>query len=88
MMLLLFYLREPETIEQNADTETLIDRPAEYSTRELDGGKYGMIDARGVGRLTIAKNREGYTGFLPFCHNKSQATIHDFDIILDRLKSE
>lgn len=81
-MPLLSYLRESETIEQDADMVTLIDRPAVYDTREFDGGKYGMIDARGVGRLTIARNREDYTGFIPFCHNKSKATIHDFDIVI------
>lgn len=35
-----------------------IDRPAVYGIREFDSGKCGMIDARVVSLLTIAKNSE------------------------------
>ena len=88
-MPLLSDLRESGAIEQDADMVIFIDRPAVYGIREFDGGKYGMIDARGVGRLTIAKNREGCTGFIPFCHNESLTTICDFGVVhSDSLKSE
>lgn len=65
-----------------------IDRPAVYGIREFDGGKYGMINARDVGRLTIAKNREDCTDFIPFCHNESLTIIRDFEIVhSDNMKS-
>jgi len=78
---LLSDLRESGAIEQDADMVIFIDRPAVYGIREFDGGKYGMINSHGVGRLTIAKNREGSTGYIPFRHNDSLTVISDFDTI-------
>ena len=77
---LLSDLRESGAIEQDADMVIFIDRPAVYGIREFDGGnKYGTINSHGVGRLTIAKNREGSTGFIPFRHNESLTSIWDFE---------
>lgn len=76
---LLSDLRESGAIEQDADMVIFIDRPAVYGIREFDGGKYGTISSQGVGRLTIAKNREGGTGFIPFRHNESLTSIWDFE---------
>ncbi len=77
---LLSDLRESGAIEQDADMVIFIDRPAVYGIREFNGGnKYGTINSHGVGRLTIAKNREGGTGFIPFRHNESLTSIWDFE---------
>ncbi len=76
---LLSDLRESGAIEQDADMVIFIDRPAVYGIPEFDGGKYGTISSQGVGRLTIAKNREGSTGFIPFRHNESLTSIWDFE---------
>lgn len=78
---LLSDLRESGAIEQDADMVLFIDRPAMYSIREFEAGKYGVINSQGVGRVTIAKNREGSTGFIPFRHNESLTQITDYDTI-------
>ncbi len=72
-------LRESGAIEQDADMVIFIDRPAVYSPEYFDGGMYGMVDPKGVGRLTIAKNREGGTGFILFRHNDSLTRIEDYE---------
>lgn len=76
---LLSDLRESGAIEQDADMVLFIDRPEVYGIREFEAGRYGTISSRGVGRLTIAKNREGSTGFIPFRHNESLTRITDYD---------
>lgn len=73
-------LRESGSIEQDADMVLFIDRPAVYGTKEFDAGRYGVISSQGVGRLTIAKNREGATGFIPFRHNESLTEITGYEI--------
>ena len=78
-MPLLSDLRESGAIEQDADMVIFIDRPAVYGIDKFNGGKYGTIDSNGVGRMTIAKNREGGTGFIPFRHNESLTRIWDYD---------
>lgn len=76
---LLSDLRESGAIEQDADMVIFIDRPAVYSPEYFDGGMYGTVDPKGVGRLTIAKNREGGTGFILFRHNESLTRIEDYE---------
>lgn len=71
-------LRESGAIEQDADVVLFIDRPAYYGIKTFDAGHYGIINSTGVGRLTIAKNREGNTGFIPFRHNESLTQIADY----------
>ncbi|WP_300904695.1 replicative DNA helicase [uncultured Alistipes sp.] len=78
---LLSDLRESGAIEQDADMVLFIDRPAVYGIQEFDTGRYGVVSSQGVGRLTIAKNREGGTGFIPFRHNESLTQITDYDTI-------
>lgn len=78
---LLSDLRESGAIEQDADMVLFIDRPAAYGIREFEAGRYGTISSQSVGRLTIAKNREGGTGFIPFRHNESLTQITDYDTI-------
>lgn len=72
-------LRESGSIEQDADVVLFIDRPAYYGADQFDAGSYGTIPAEGVGRLTVAKNREGCTGFTLFRHNESLTRITDYD---------
>ena len=67
-------------IEQDADMVIFIDRPAMYGIESFDGGRYGTIFSQGVGRLTIAKNREGTTGYIPFRHNESLTVISDYAV--------
>lgn len=78
---LLSDLRESGAIEQDADMVLFINRPAVYGIQEFDAGRYGVVSSQGVGRLTIAKNREGSTGFIPFRHNESLTQITDYDTI-------
>lgn len=78
---LLADLRESGAIEQDADMVLFIDRPAVYGIEEFDAGRYGIISSQGAGRLTIAKNREDGTGFIPFRHNESLTQIFDYDAI-------
>ena len=73
-------LRESGAIEQDADMVIFIDRPAVYSPECFNaGGRYGTVDPKGVGRLTIAKNRGGGTGFILFRHNESLTRIEDYE---------
>lgn len=74
-------LRESGAIEQDADMVVFVDRPAAYGIESLDGGRYGIVDSRGVGRLIVAKNREGATGFILFRHNPSLTRIADYDTV-------
>ncbi len=76
---LLSDLRESGAIEQDADIVVFIDRPAVYGAATFDAERYGIINSTGAGRLTIAKNREGATGFIPFRHNESLTSITDYD---------
>lgn len=72
-------LRESGSIEQDADVVLFIDRPAYYGIEQIDTGSDGAIDSRGVGRLTVAKNREGQVGVVLFRHNDNLTQITDFD---------
>ena len=73
-------LRESGAIEQDADMVIFIDRPAVYSPECFNaGGRYGTVNPKGVGRLMIAKNREGGTGFILFRHNESLTRIEDYE---------
>ncbi len=47
-----------------------------------------MINFHGVGRLTIAKNREGTTGYIPFRHNDSLTVIGDYAVQTSNTPSE
>lgn len=76
---LLSDLRESGAIEQDADMVAFIDRPAMYGQTEIDAGRYGIIPAKGVGLLHIAKNREGATGCICFRHNESLTRITDYE---------
>ncbi len=75
---LLSDLRESGAIEQDADMVIFIDRPAVYGVETFDAGRFGQISSAGAGRLIIAKNREGGTGFTLFRHNESLTRITDY----------
>lgn len=76
---LLSDLRESGAIEQDADIVVFVDRPSIYGVKSFDGGRYGIIDSHGAGRLIVAKNREGATGFVLFRHNESLTRITDYN---------
>lgn len=76
---LLSDLRESGAIEQDADIVAFLDRPAMYGAQTIETRRYGTISAEGVGRLIIAKNREGGTGQVYFRHNESLTRITDYD---------
>lgn len=76
---LLSDLRESGAIEQDADVVIFIDRPAVYGIQTIEAGRFGTIGTTGVGRFTIAKNREGCTGFTVFRHNASLTQIADYE---------
>lgn len=76
---LLSDLRESGAIEQDADIVAFIDRPAMYGAQTIDTSRYGTIPADGVGRLIIAKNREGATGQVYFRHNESLTRIVSYE---------
>ena len=81
-------LRESGAIEQDADMVIFIHR-AEYYDREttnferfrLSNGKevFNQVPLEGVGKLIIAKYREGATGDIKFAYNRSLTQITDFN---------
>lgn len=78
-------LRESGAIEQDADFVLFIhraeyyDRDHEFADVKLTNGKVVNMSIRGLGKLVIAKNREGSTGDVKFSYNPSMTHISDFD---------
>ncbi len=75
---LLSDLRESGAIEQDADMVIFIDRPAMYGIQTITTSRYGIIPTEGVGRLIVAKNRDGAIGNVYFRHNSSMTRIYDY----------
>ena len=71
-------LRESGAIEQDADIVAFIHRPAYYGVEEMNTRIYGNIKTEGLGILTVAKQRDGATGTVPFRHNPSMTKITDY----------
>lgn len=67
------------SLEQDSDLVMFIYRPEYYDIRELDTAQYGLIDSRGVGIISVAKQREGATGSVLFKYNDSLSEIRDYD---------
>ncbi len=80
-------LRESGSIEQDADVVLFIDRPAYYGIEQFEAGRLGMVSSRGVGRLHVAKNREGSTGTVLFRHNESLTQIVDYGVPTGKTES-
>lgn len=72
-------LRESGSLEQDSDLVMFIYRPEYYDIRELDTAQYGLIDSRGVGIISVAKQREGATGSVLFRYNDSLSEIRDYE---------
>lgn len=68
-------LRESGAIEQDADMVIFIYRPEYYGITEDEDGS----DLRGVGKLIIAKNRNGPLTNVKFRHNPSMTHIYDYE---------
>lgn len=77
---LLSDLRESGAIEQDADLVIFIDRPEYYGTDRIKTASFGEISAENVGRLIVAKNREGMTGDCWFSHNGELTRIWDYGL--------
>lgn len=71
-------LRESGAIEQDADLVVFIDRPEQYGA-EFISTSFGEISTRCVGRLIVAKNREGMTGDCWFRHDGQMTRIWDYN---------
>lgn len=68
-------LRESGAIEQDADVVAFIYRPEYYGIVE-DGACNSL---KGVGKIILAKNRNGATAEAKFRYNESMTKITDFD---------
>lgn len=68
-------LRESGAIEQDADVVAFIFRPEYYGMLEDATGN----SLKGVGRIIVAKNRNGATDDAKFRYNESMTKITDFD---------
>ncbi len=82
-MPLLSDLRESGAIEQDADVVGFIYRPAYYKQETIKTLSQGEISTKGVGILSIAKQRDGATGMVLFSHNPSLTKLGDYGQNLD-----
>lgn len=72
-------LRESGAIEQDADLVAFIYRPAYYGISEMATRSQGTIRTEGLGILSVAKQRNGACGDIPFRHNAAMTRIGDWD---------
>lgn len=70
-------LRESGAIEQDADMVIFLTRPEYYG---MDSYQMGGVDhdTKGLGVLSIAKQRDGMTGIIPFSYNTNLTKIWDY----------
>lgn len=74
-------LRESGSIEQDADTVLFIHRPEYYNSEEgVVKNEYGEFQY-GIGSVHLAKQREGGTGEVEFCYDRTLSKIWDNDSI-------
>lgn len=66
-------LRESGAIEQDADIVILVYRPEYYGLKAMDGEPI-----KNVGKLIVAKHRDGPVGEVKFSYNESLTKIYDF----------
>ena len=67
-------LRESGAIEQDADVVLLVYRPEYYGLKTMDGEPI-----KHVGKLIVAKQRDGAVGEVKFAYNESLTRIGDFN---------
>lgn len=70
-------LRESGAIEQDADVVLLVYRPEYYGLRTMDGESI-----KNVGKIIVAKQREGAVGDVKFSYGNGLTRIRDFDVNL------
>ena len=68
-------LRESGAIEQDADIVMLVYRPEYYGLKAMDGEPI-----KNVGKLIVAKHRDGPVGEVKFSYNESLTKIYDFTV--------
>lgn len=66
-------LRESGAIEQDADIVILVYRPEYYGLKAMDGEPI-----KNVGKLIVAKHRDGPVGEVKFSYNESLTKIYDY----------
>lgn len=66
-------LRESGAIEQDADKVLFVYRPEYYGLKTMDG-----LPIKGVGKIIVAKHREGSVGEVKFAYNESVTKITDY----------
>ena len=66
-------LRESGAIEQDADVVLLVYRPEYYGLKTMDGEPI-----KHVGKLIVAKQRDGAVGEVKFGYNESLTKIFDY----------
>lgn len=71
-------LRDSGSIEQDADLVLFVYRAAYYDF-EFVNIKGEEIPSKGIGELSVAKQRNGQTGSILFKHNESLSNIYDYD---------
>jgi len=71
-------LRDSGSIEQDADLVIFIYRASYYELTHVSI-KGEEISSKGIGELTIAKQRNGQTGSVLFKHNNSLSKMFDYD---------
>ena len=77
-MPLLSDLRESGSIEQDADIVMFLYRPAYYGIKQMETNSLGTVSTEGMGILSVAKQRNGALGLVPFKHNSSLTKISDY----------
>ena len=66
-------LRESGAIEQDADVVLLVYRPEYYGLKTMDGEPI-----KGVGKIIVAKQREGAVGEVKFSYDESLTRLNDY----------
>lgn len=72
-------LRESGGLEANADVILFMYRPEYYGITELNTSQYGTINTKGVGMISVAKQREGATGAVLFKYNENLSKFRDYE---------
>lgn len=70
-------LRESGAIEQDADVVGFMFRPAYYGIERWPTSG-GEVDTKGLGIISIAKQRNGATGDVAFAHNHAMTRFADY----------
>ena len=79
-------LRESGAIEQDADIVLMFYRAEKYAENDKSFDSFeGGMSTKGIGEISIAKNREGATGKIKFRYNESLTRIYDYMEVFEPL---